>query len=115
MGLFNKIKNFFSKEESCELPESIEKINESINSANIDEYKKIELSGSLKFPKKVGKANMLVEKPLVNEEKDSKPKKVGRKTLPNADYFKKKATGGKRNCNTNKNSGKRNYNRNKKG
>ena len=115
------IKKIFSKGQLHELSggtESIEEIDRIIKNVDINVSKKLELSGSLKFPKKVGKANILVESPIKEKEEveELTPKKVIDMTTSNTDYFKKKVTGGKRKYNTNKTSSKkRNYNRSKKG
>lgn len=93
MGLLSMIKRMFKK-------------NDTNVKEEIPETNKLEISGSSKFPKKVGKASINVESKPKEEEK---PKKVNNFVSKNNEFFSEKASKGKRKySNYNKNS-KRKY------
>jgi len=88
MGLISMIKRMFKK-------------NDNNVKEEIPETNKLEISGSSKFPKKVGKANINIE----SKPKEEQPKKVSK----NNEFFSEKASKGKRKYSNYNKKSKRKY------
>lgn len=103
MGLFSFIKKLFNRNKKVE---DVEKVMNEIKS-----IQEVQMNGSVKFPKKVGKAEINVEsKP---EESTEKKSKVNNFVHKNNKFFSEKASKGKRKYSSYNKKSKRNYNKKK--